>query len=92
MNPPIPWHRVISSSGAISSRGPGTDGDSRQRDALLAEGVDVITTRSGEFKVDMRQFGWFPAVGTIDTGVGPEDEGEDEDDGEDEADEPGAAR
>ena len=75
VNPPIPWHRVLSSSGTISSRGPGTDGASRQRNTLLAEGVDVITTRSGDFKVDLREYGWFPAVGTIDTGE--EMEGED---------------
>ena len=68
VNPPIPWHRVLSSTGTISSRGPGTDGSSRQRDALLAEGVYVATTRSGDFKVDLRVYGWFPGVGTIDTG------------------------
>ncbi|KAI0350781.1 DNA binding methylated-DNA-cysteine S-methyltransferase [Trametes cingulata] len=69
VNPPIPWHRVLSSTGTISSRGPGTDGAARQRDALVAEGVEVETTRSGEFKVDLRTYGWFPAVGTITTGV-----------------------
>ncbi|KAF9443867.1 DNA binding methylated-DNA--cysteine S-methyltransferase [Macrolepiota fuliginosa MF-IS2] len=61
-NPPVPWHRVIGSSGAISSRGPGTDGARRQRDALLAEGVTVSDGRNGDFKVDLRQYGWFPAV------------------------------
>ncbi|KAI0662196.1 MGMT family protein [Cubamyces menziesii] len=65
VQPPIPWHRVLSSSGAISSRGPGTDGAARQRDALVAEGVEVETTRSGELKVNLREYGWFPAVGTI---------------------------
>ncbi|KAI0324396.1 MGMT family protein [Cubamyces sp. BRFM 1775] len=65
VQPPIPWHRVLSSSGAISSRGPGTDGAARQRDALIAEGVEVETTRSGELKVNLREYGWFPAVGTI---------------------------
>ena len=68
-NPPVPWHRVVSSTGAISSRGPGTDGATRQRDALVAEGVEVVTTRSGELKVDLREYGWFPAPGTIDIGV-----------------------
>lgn len=61
-NPPVPWHRVIGSSGTISSRGPGTDGARRQRDALVAEGVEVTESRSGEFKVDLRQYGWFPVV------------------------------
>ncbi|KIL00153.1 hypothetical protein PAXRUDRAFT_821942 [Paxillus rubicundulus Ve08.2h10] len=39
--PPVPWHRVISAAGTISSRGPGTDGAHRQREALEAEGVEV---------------------------------------------------
>ncbi|KAI0643529.1 hypothetical protein C8Q79DRAFT_1012806 [Trametes meyenii] len=69
VNPPIPWQRVLAASGVISSRGPGTNGAARQRDALIAEGVEVDTTRAGEFKVDLRTYGWFPAVGTIDTGV-----------------------
>ncbi|KAI0363808.1 DNA binding methylated-DNA-cysteine S-methyltransferase [Pilatotrama ljubarskyi] len=79
VNPPIPWHRVLSSSGAISSRGPGTDGAARQRDALVAEGVEVEVSRSGGFKVDLRTYGWFPAVGTVDIGV---QQGQDEGDGE----------
>ena len=61
-NPPIPWHRVIGASGTISSRGPGTDGARRQRNALIAEGVDVVQGRSGEFRVDLQSFGWFPPV------------------------------
>ncbi|KAL9708952.1 Alkyltransferase-like protein 1 [Leucoagaricus gongylophorus] len=61
-NPPVPWHRIIGSSGAISSRGPGTDGARRQRDALVAEGVEVLETRDGEFKVDLGEYGWFPVV------------------------------
>ena len=28
----------------------------------------MATTRSGDFKVDLRVYGWFPGVGTIDTG------------------------
>lgn len=62
-NPPVPWHRVIGASGTISSRGPGTDGARRQRDALVAEGVDVVQGRSGEFRVDLGRYGWFPPVG-----------------------------
>ncbi|KAG7092742.1 hypothetical protein E1B28_009069 [Marasmius oreades] len=60
VNPPLPWQRVIGSSGAISSRGPGTNGAQRQREALEAEGVEVTVGRAGEFKVDMRIYGWFP--------------------------------
>lgn len=56
----VPWQRVIASSGKISSRGPGTEGAARQRDALVAEGVDVTETREGEFKVSWREYGWFP--------------------------------
>ncbi|KAI0694086.1 MGMT family protein [Cerioporus squamosus] len=85
--PPVPWHRVLASSGSISSRGPGTDGAARQRDALVAEGVEVTTTRAGDFKVDLRQYGWFPAVGSVDIGVdleGEEGAGEgDAEEGED---------
>jgi len=61
-NPPIPWHRVISASGTISSRGPGTTGAQRQRDALQAEGVQVTTGRTGEMRVNLSQFGWFPSI------------------------------
>ncbi|KAI1784111.1 MGMT family protein [Ganoderma leucocontextum] len=77
-NPPVPWHRVLSSTGVISSRGPDTDGANRQRDALIAEGIDVVATRSGELKVDLRQYGWFPAPGTIDVGVDLEEDGDHE--------------
>jgi len=63
VNPPVPWYRVIGSSGAISSRGPGTQGAARQRDELVAEGVEVLTGRTGEMKVDFREYGWFPEPG-----------------------------
>ncbi|KAK0221498.1 MGMT family protein [Armillaria fumosa] len=56
-DPPVPWYRVISSTGAISSRGPGTDGAQRQREALEAEGVEVSDPG---LKVDLRRWGWFP--------------------------------
>ena len=39
----------------------GTDGANRQRLALEAEGVDVTVGRAGEFRVDFRTCGWFPA-------------------------------
>ena len=77
---------MLSSSGATSSRGPGTDGANRQRDALVAEGIDVVTTRSGELKVDLRQYGWFPAPGTVDIGAELE---EDEDSGVEEGEQEG---
>jgi len=69
--PPVPWQRVISSAGTISSRGPGTDGAQRQRDALEAEGVEVQVGRTGEFKVDFGTWGWFPDPDTIDIGLAP---------------------
>jgi len=60
-NPPVPWHRVINSAGTISSRGPGTDGAQRQREALEAEGVEVVTVHGGgEMRVDLTRWGWFP--------------------------------
>ena len=60
VDPPVPWQRVIASSGTISSRGPGTDGAQRQREALEAEGVEVTDGRTGEMRVDLRTYGWFP--------------------------------
>jgi len=59
-NPPVPWHRVIAASGTISSRGPGTDGARRQKEALEAEGIEVTEGRTGEFRVDLGRWGWFP--------------------------------
>ncbi|KAJ7068684.1 MGMT family protein [Mycena amicta] len=58
--PPVPWHRVVSSSGTISSRGPGTNGAQRQSDALENEGVVVTAGRSGDLRVDFSAYGWFP--------------------------------
>lgn len=68
----IPWHRVLSSTGAISSRGPGTSGAQRQKEALEAEGVEVVDGRTGDFRVNLGQWGWFPEVGSIDIGVDAE--------------------
>lgn len=59
-DPPVPWQRVIASSGTISSRGPGTDGAQRQRDALEAEGIEVTDGQAGEMRVNLRTHGWFP--------------------------------
>jgi len=77
-NPPVPWHRVIGASGAVSSRGPGTQGAERQRDALVAEGVEVTVSRSGEMKVDFAQWGWFPQPGTALAGAVQEPEADEE--------------
>ena len=82
--PPVPWQRVVASNGTISSRGPGTDGAARQREMLAAEGVAVAAGRTGEMRVDFGTDGWFPAPGTIETGVPqPADEEDDEGDGDD---------
>ncbi|KAF8183650.1 MGMT family protein [Pholiota molesta] len=53
-NPPIPWHRVIGASGTIS-------------DALVAEGVDVTTGRTGELRVDFGQYGCGPPPNSTST-------------------------
>lgn len=62
---PVPWQRVISAAGTISSRGPGTDGADVQRQALEAEGIEVTRGRTGELRVDMAQYGWFPDPGAV---------------------------
>ncbi|MGI9310990.1 MAG: MGMT family protein [bacterium] len=49
----IPWHRVINSQGKISARKDG-DGDARQRELLLDEGV--VFDRDG--RIDFERFGW----------------------------------
>ncbi|KAK7678978.1 hypothetical protein QCA50_017921 [Cerrena zonata] len=77
VQPPIPWQRVLSSQGTISSRGAGTSGADRQREALEAEGIEVTVGRTGDMRVNLGTYGWFPAVGTIDVGVDiPEEDGE----------------
>ncbi|KAL1672644.1 DNA binding methylated-DNA-cysteine S-methyltransferase [Schizophyllum commune] len=73
VQPPIPWYRVIGASGKISSRGPGTNGAQRQREELEAEGVAVSVSRSGELRVDLREFGWFPAPGTAQVAGAPQE-------------------
>jgi len=90
VQPPVPWYRVVSSAGTISSRGPGTNGAELQRQELEAEGVEVAQTRGGELKVDFGRWGWFPAPGTVDTGVevagdGPDGDAQDAQDAEEEA-------
>ena len=78
VQPPIPWYRVIASSGTISSRGPGTSGADNQRQELEAEGIEVSVGRTGDMRVDMKRYGWFPAAGTIDTGVDLDGSGDDD--------------
>ncbi|KAI5118732.1 hypothetical protein M0805_000062 [Coniferiporia weirii] len=56
----VPWQRVVSSSGKISSRGPGTSGAQRQREALEGEGVEVRVMRDGGLAVNFSECGWFP--------------------------------
>lgn len=60
-NPPVPWQRVVSSAGKISSRGPGTDGAQLQCEALEAEDVEVRVGRANELLIDLVGYGWFPA-------------------------------
>ena len=81
-NPPIPWHRVIGASGTISSRGPGTTGAQHQRDVLQAEGVEVITGRNNEMRVNLREFGWFPSIEELNLPRRQDDEDGDDDDDE----------
>lgn len=67
--------RVISSSGYISPRGDNGLSVQRQRDALMMEGVEVVTVSGGgvrvevrgggKERVDLKRFGWFPDVGTV---------------------------
>jgi hypothetical protein len=78
----VPWQRVVSSSGTISSRGPGTNGADLQRQALEAEGVDVTRGRTGDLRVDFTRYGWFPEPGTVtlpDRTSGEGEAGDDED-------------
>ncbi|KAJ1020922.1 hypothetical protein NDA18_005769 [Ustilago nuda] len=72
-DPTVPWHRVISSSGAIADRGDGGDAAARQAQCLQEEGVTIIHGRgegvtidfghanpNAKYKVNMARFGWFP--------------------------------
>ena len=47
----LPWYRVVNRHGAISLTGPDLQ---RQRQALLAEGVQV----SGSGQIDMQKYRW----------------------------------
>lgn len=56
----VPWQRVISSAGNISSRGPASAGAQIQREVLEAEGVQVRQTEMGELRISWTEYGWFP--------------------------------
>lgn len=71
--PTVPWHRVISSSGAIADRGDGGEAAARQAQRLQEEGVTIIHGRgegvtidfghanpNAKYRVNMSNFGWFP--------------------------------
>ncbi|SFN36700.1 O(6)-alkylguanine repair protein YbaZ [Izhakiella capsodis] len=47
----LPWHRVVNRNGQISLTGPDL---SRQREALIAEGIDV----SHEGKISLSRYRW----------------------------------
>ena len=64
----MPWCRVVIASVAVSSRGSGTTGAQRQRDALNAEGIQVATGRTGDLRVDFASYGWFPRQATVSAG------------------------
>ena len=54
-------------------------GAQRQREALEAEGVDVAVGRSGELRVDLGRWGWFPQPGNVGVlDAGDDDENADE--------------
>ncbi|KEP51042.1 DNA-binding methylated-DNA-cysteine S-methyltransferase [Rhizoctonia solani 123E] len=67
----IPWHRVIASNGTISSRGPGTTGADRQRQALQAEGVEVSFSAlgGGLMRIRLAEYGWFPDPSEVELDV-----------------------
>lgn len=71
---------MIGASGAISSRGPGTQGAQRQADALTAEGVEVNAGRTGELRVDFGRWGWFPQPGQVPGQIAGDDDDESEPD------------
>ncbi|KIK99816.1 hypothetical protein PAXRUDRAFT_822354 [Paxillus rubicundulus Ve08.2h10] len=58
MNPPVAWHRVISTSGVIS-----THGANAQQHLLEVEGVEVYVGIVGETRVMVDRWGWSPKMG-----------------------------
>lgn len=72
-DPSVPWHRVISSSGAIADRGDGGEAAARQAARLQQEGVVIIHGRgegvtidfghanpNAKYRVNLSTYGWFP--------------------------------
>ncbi|EIW79396.1 hypothetical protein CONPUDRAFT_74844 [Coniophora puteana RWD-64-598 SS2] len=58
--PPVPCHRVISTSGVVS-----THGACPQSRALEADGISVSTGCVGELRVQVDKYGWFPDAKTL---------------------------
>ena len=69
------WQRMISSTGRISSLGPGKDGAQRQREALDAEDVEVRVGRANDellVPIFRRMDGSLPPPpGTVELAPGP---------------------
>lgn len=63
----MPWYRVVSSTGAISSRGSGTDGARQQKDELEGEYIEVLAVRGtqGDWRVDRRAWAGFRRSGAL---------------------------
>lgn len=72
-SPPVPWYRVIATSGVISIHGPND-----QQRLLEAEGVEVNVGVVGESRVTVEKWGWFPEVNDVrlDATFGVEDDQE----------------
>ncbi|KAL4787142.1 6-O-methylguanine DNA methyltransferase [Aspergillus varians] len=75
----VPWQRVVNAKGMISHRGPGSA--ERQAEALLGEGVEVVSDSLGEFYVDFARFGWFPEELPSEVEGAHDDDDDDLDDG-----------
>ncbi|KAH7903654.1 hypothetical protein BJ138DRAFT_1073960, partial [Hygrophoropsis aurantiaca] len=61
-SPPVPWHRVVPSSGILSVPSPSTQPTpARQQRALEAEGVPVYVGAAGEVRVRVAECAWTPS-------------------------------
>ncbi|KIJ20880.1 hypothetical protein PAXINDRAFT_165708 [Paxillus involutus ATCC 200175] len=63
-SPPVAWHRVISTSGVISTHGPNP-----QQHLLEVEGVEVHVGIAGETRVTVDRWGWSPEMGDLKLGM-----------------------
>ena len=50
--------------------------------SVAAEGIEVTVSNMGDLRVNMKTWGWFPAVGSIDIGVAEQSVGEEEEGGD----------